>query len=94
MPSFWPTFAVRGVRIANPRGWPGGAAIVHLERVLEAEPDPVDKYVAFVPVSDTQSLIDAMAGVEKLGVAKDRIHRQALITPACGLGSGAWRWPH
>jgi dinuclear metal center YbgI/SA1388 family protein len=28
---------------------------------LEAEPDPVDKYVVFVPVGDTQALIDAMA---------------------------------
>jgi len=28
---------------------------------LEAEPDPVDKYIVFVPVADTEALIDAMA---------------------------------
>lgn len=36
---------------------------------LEAEPDPVDKYVVFVPTGDTEALIDAMsaAGAGRIG---------------------------
>ena len=34
-----------------------------------------------------EKLKAAMAGVEDMGVSRDRIMRQALLTPACGLGS-------
>ena len=34
-----------------------------------------------------QRLRDALAGVEALGVPRDQLLRQAMITPACGLGS-------
>ena len=36
---------------------------------LEAEPDPIDKYIVFVPVADTEALIDAMAAA---GAGQDR----------------------
>ena len=50
--------------------------------VLEAEPDPVDKYIAFVPAGDTQTLIDAMAaaGAGQIG----DYERAAFTSPGTG----------
>jgi hypothetical protein len=49
---------------------------------LDTEPDPVDKYVVFVPVADTQSLIDAMsaAGAGRIG----EYDRAAFFTQGTG----------
>jgi len=49
---------------------------------LEAEPDPVDKYIVFVPVADTEALIDAMAaaGAGKIG----DYDRAAFSAPGTG----------
>ncbi len=49
---------------------------------LESEPDPVDKYIAFVPVGDTQALIDAMAGAGA-GQIGD-YERAAFTSPGTG----------
>ena len=32
-------------------------------------------------------LLEAFSGVEELGISRQTLHQQALITPACGLGS-------
>ena len=49
---------------------------------LETEPDPVDKYIVFVPVDDTEALIDAMAaaGAGKIG----DYDRAAFSAPGTG----------
>ncbi len=49
---------------------------------LETEPDPVDKYIVFVPVADTEALIDAMAaaGAGKIG----DYDRAAFSAPGTG----------
>ena len=49
---------------------------------LDAEPDPVDKFVVFVPVGDTQALIDAMAsaGAGRIG----DYERAAFFAPGTG----------
>ncbi len=49
---------------------------------LEAEPDPVDKYIVFVPVADTEALIDAMAaaGAGQIG----DYDRAAFSAPGTG----------
>jgi hypothetical protein len=59
----------------------GVAEVVPLER-LEAEPDPLDKYIVFVPVADTGALIDAMsaAGAGRIGA----YDRAAFSAPGTG----------
>ena len=49
---------------------------------LEAEPDPIDKYIVFVPVADTEALIDAMAaaGAGQIG----DYDRAAFSAPGTG----------
>ena len=49
---------------------------------LEAEPDPLDKYIVFVPVADTEALIDAMAaaGAGRIG----DYDRAAFSAPGTG----------
>jgi hypothetical protein len=49
---------------------------------LGAEPDPVDKYIVFVPVADTEALIDAMAaaGAGQIGA----YDRAAFSAPGTG----------
>jgi dinuclear metal center YbgI/SA1388 family protein len=49
---------------------------------LEAEPDPLDKYVVFVPVGDTEALIDALAaaGAGRIG----DYDRAAFSAPGTG----------
>ena len=49
---------------------------------LEAEPDPMDKYIVFVPVADTEALIDAMAaaGAGQIG----DYDRAAFSAPGTG----------
>jgi dinuclear metal center YbgI/SA1388 family protein len=49
---------------------------------LGAEPDPVDKYIVFVPVADTEALIDAMAaaGAGQIG----DYDRAAFSAPGTG----------
>ncbi len=52
---------------------------------LESEPDPVDKYIAFVPVGDTQTLIDAMAAA---GAGQIGAYERAAFTSS---GTGTFR---
>jgi dinuclear metal center YbgI/SA1388 family protein len=49
---------------------------------LDVEPDPVDKYIVFVPVADTEALIDAMsaAGAGRIG----DYDRAAFSSPGTG----------
>ncbi len=63
------------------------AAALGLARVaplepLGAEPDPMDKYIVFVPVADTEALIDAMAaaGAGQIG----DYDRAAFSAPGTG----------
>jgi dinuclear metal center YbgI/SA1388 family protein len=59
----------------------GLADVVALEP-LEAEPNPVDKYIVFVPLADTEALIDAMAaaGAGQIG----DYDRAAFSAPGTG----------
>ncbi len=59
----------------------GLAQVVPLEP-LEVEPDPIDKYIVFVPVADTGALIDAMAaaGAGEIG----DYDRAAFSAPGTG----------
>ena len=59
----------------------GLAAVGPLEP-LEAEPDPHDKYIVFVPLADTDALIDAMsaAGAGQIGA----YDRAAFAAPGTG----------
>jgi dinuclear metal center YbgI/SA1388 family protein len=59
----------------------GLAQVVALEP-LDAEPDPIDKYIVFVPVADTGALIDAMAaaGAGEIG----DYDRAAFSAPGTG----------
>ena len=59
----------------------GLAEVAPLEP-LDAEPDPIDKYIVFVPVADTEALIDAMAaaGAGQIG----DYDRAAFSAPGTG----------
>ena len=59
----------------------GLAEVAPLEP-LEAEPDPIDKYIVFVPLADTEALIDAMAaaGAGQIG----DYDRAAFSAPGTG----------
>ena len=61
---------------------PSGLAEVAPLEPLEAEPDPMDKYIVFVPVADTEALIDAMAaaGAGQIG----DYDRAAFSAPGTG----------
>jgi methionine synthase II (cobalamin-independent) len=48
------------------------------------DPETIDRETA---ESLTAKLKDQMEQLKALGVDKERIHRQSLITPSCGLGS-------
>jgi hypothetical protein len=59
-----------------------GLADVAALEPLDAEPDPIDKYIVFVPVADTEALIDAMAaaGAGQIG----DYDRAAFSAPGTG----------
>jgi dinuclear metal center YbgI/SA1388 family protein len=59
-----------------------GLAEVAVLEPLDTEPDPIDKYIVFVPVADTEALIDAMAaaGAGQIG----DYDRAAFSAPGTG----------
>ncbi len=59
-----------------------GLADLHPLEPLEVEPDPLDKYVVFVPVADAEALVDALAaaGAGRIG----DYDRAAFTSPGTG----------